>query len=138
MGVGAELSEKQAQSGLGEVKLKNKMLGKRRELGETNSNDATVVLALEDDEEESKSRVIQKKPRLDPFASGKKKSKGLNVPTIVPLNKLAGSPPAFETKPEKERVVAAPNMYEDTLGPSSSANTLDTASTSRQVLTISP
>ena len=130
MGVGAELPEKQTQSGLGEVKLKSKMLGKKRGREESNSNDATVVLAPEDDEEESKSRVIQKKPRRDPFASSKKKGKGLNAPATVPLNKLAGSPPAFEIKPEKERVVAAPSMDEDAPGPSSSKNALITASTS--------
>ena len=131
MGVGAELPEKQAQSGLGEMKLKNKMLGKRREREESNSKSATVVAAPEDDEEESRSRVIQKKPRVDPFAPSKKKGKGLNVPAAVPPNKLAGSPPAFETKPERERVVAAPSMDEDTPRPSSSRNTLNATSTSQ-------
>jgi hypothetical protein len=112
------------------MKLKNKMLGKKREREESNSNRATAVPAPEDDEEESRSRVIQKKSRLDPFASRKKKGKGLNAPVTVPLNKLAGSPPVFEAKPEKERVVAAPSMDEDTPRPSSSTNTLKMASTS--------
>ena len=130
MGVGAEFPERQAQSGLGEMKLKNKMLGKKRGRGESNSNDATVLPAPEDDEEESRSRVIQKKPRLDPFASGKRKGKGLNAPATYPLNKLVGSPPAFETKFERERVAAAPSMDVDTPGPSSSRNTLNTTSIS--------
>lgn len=131
MGVGAELPEKQAQSGPGEAKLKNKMLGKKREREETSSNNATTVRTPEDDDEESKSRVIHKKPKLDPFASSKKKGKGLNAPATVPPHKLAGSPPAFETKPEKEKVVAAPTETEDTPVPSSSKNTLNTASTSK-------
>ena len=105
------------------------MLGKRREREESNSKDATVVPTPEDDEEESRSRVIQKKPRVDPFASSKKKGKGLNALAMVPPNKLAGSPPAFETKPEKERIVAAPSMDENTPGPSSSTNALNPAST---------
>jgi len=130
LGVGAELPEKLTQSGFGEVKLKNKMLGKKRERGESSYNNTTVLPAPGDDEEESKSRVIQKKPRLDPFASGKKKGKGLNAPATVPLNKLVGSPPAFETKPERERVVVAPSMDVDTPGPSSSRNALNTASIS--------
>ena len=130
MGVGAELPEKQAQSGLGEVKLKHKMLGKRREREESNSSNATVAPAPEDDEEESRSRVIQKKTRVDPFASSKKKGKGLNAPAAVSPNKL-GSPPAFETKPERERVVVAPSMDEDIPEPSSSRNTLNTISTSQ-------
>ena len=130
LGVGAELPEKQSQSGLGEVKLKSKMLGKKREREGMKFNDATVVLAPEDDEEESRSRIIQKKPKLDPFASSKKKGKGLMAPAAAPPHKLAGSPPAFETKPEKEKVVATLPMDEDTPEPSSSKNTLNTASTS--------
>lgn len=129
LGVGAELPETQIQSGLGELKLKNKMLGKKRERKETNSNVAALVPTPEDDEEESRSRVIQKKPRLDPFTSSKKKGKGLNTPATVSLHKLAGSPPAFEAKPEKEKVITLP-MDEDTPGPSSSKNTLNAASTS--------
>ena len=128
MGVGAELPEKQVQSGPSELKLKNKMLGKKREREKTDSNDATVVPTLEDDEEESKSRVIRKKPKLDPFASSKKKGKGPNAPAAIPLPKLVGSPPAFEAKPEKERVVAVPTKDEDAPGPSSSKNTLNTPS----------
>jgi len=102
------------------------MLGKKRGREEPNSNGATVVPTPEDDEEESRSRVIQKKPRLDPFASGKKKGKGLNTPATVPLHKLAGSPPVFEAKPEKEKVVTTPTMDEDTPGPSSSKNAAST------------
>ena len=67
MGVGAELPEKQVESGPGELKLKNKMLGKKRERKGPDSNDAATVLTPEDDDEKSRSRVIQKKPRLDPF-----------------------------------------------------------------------
>jgi len=111
------------------MKLKNKMLGKKRERDETNSGDATSVPALEDDEEESRSRVIQKKPRLDPFASSKKKGKGLNVPPAAPPHKLAGTPPAFETKPVKEKVVAAPAKDDSAPGPSSSKHVFNTTST---------
>ena len=67
-------------SGPSELKLKGKMLGKKREREETNIN---VVPIKEDGEEETKSRVVQKKPRLDPFASSKKKGKGLNAQTAV-------------------------------------------------------
>lgn len=119
------------------MRLKNKMLGKKRELEEINSNDAAVS-AHEDDEEESKSRVIQKKPRVDPFASTKKKGKGMNAPATVPFNKLAGSPPAFETRPEKERVVAAPNIDQNTAGPSSSANASQAILASEWVFALFP
>ena len=114
------------------MKLKNKMLGKKRELEEINLNDAAVP-AHEDDEEESKSRVIQKKPRVDPFASTKKKGKGMNAPAMVSFNKLAGSPPVFEARPEKERVVASPNIDQNTPGPSSSTNVSQTALASEWV-----
>ena len=117
------------------MKLKNKMLGKKRGREATNSND-TAAPAHEDDEEESKSRVIQKKPRVDPFASAKRKGKGVNMPAMVPFNKLAGSPPAFETRPEKEKVVAAPDIDESTPGPSSSANASQTASTYKWDITV--
>ena len=138
MGVGAELPEKQVKSGPSELKLKNKMLGKKREREELNQSDAANVPAPEDDEEESRSKVIQKKPRLDPFAPNKKKGKGLNVPTMAPPRKLAGTPPAFETKPEREKGTAVFAMDEDAPGPSSSKNVLNNASTSKQVLAISP
>jgi len=92
-------------------------------------NDAAVDPTPEDDEEESKSRVIQKKPRLDPFASGKKKGKGLSAQTTVPPHKPAGTPPDFETKPEE--VITASTKDEDAPGASSSKNTLDMASTSK-------
>ena len=128
LGVGAELPEKQVKSGPSELKLKNKMLGKKREREEPNLNDATITPTPEDDEEESKSRAIQKKPRLDPFASNKKKGKGPSAPTAVPPRKLAGTPPAFETKPEKEKAFA---KDENSPGPSSLKNTLDTVSTSK-------
>lgn len=129
MGVGAELPEKQVKSGPSELKLKNKMLGKKREREETNGNGAAVDPTPEDDEEESKSRVIQKKPRLDPFASGKKKGKGLSAPATVSPRKPAGTPPDFETKPGA--AIAASTNDEDTPGASSSKNTLDAASTSQ-------
>lgn len=137
LGVGAELPEKQTQSGLSDMKLKNKMLGKKRERETTNSNDATPS-AHEDGEEESKSRarVIHKKPRVDPFASTRKKGKGVNVPAMVSFNKLAGSPPAFETKSEKERVVATPHIDQNTPGPSSSTNASRTALTYEWVLAL--
>ena len=104
------------------------MLGKKREREETNSSNPALALAPEDDEEESKSKVVQKRPRLDPFASSKKKGKGLNGLAIVPPHKLAGSPPAFEPKPEKEKVVATPAEVGDSPVPSSSKNTLDMTS----------
>ena len=112
------------KSGPSELKLKNKMLGKKREREETN---ITVAPAPDDDEEESKSRVIQKKPRLDPFASSKKKGKGLVVPTAgLPL-KPAGSPLTSENKPEKEKEVAIPTEDEGIPGASSSKNKLHAA-----------
>ena len=128
MGVGAELPEKQVKSGPSELKLKNKMLGKKREREEASGNDAVVDPTPEDDEEESKSRVIQKKLRLDPFASGKKKGKGLSAQTAVPTCKPACTPPDFGAKPE---VIAASTKDEDAPGTSSSNNTLDMASTSK-------
>ena len=111
------------KSGPSELKLKNKMLGKKREREETN---ITVAPAPDDDEEESKSRVIQKKPRLDPFASSKKKGKGLVVPTTGPPLKPAGSPLTPENKPE-EKVAAIPTEDEGIPGPSSSKNKLHAA-----------
>jgi hypothetical protein len=130
LGVGAELPEKQVKSGPGESKLKHKMLGKKREREETNPNDATTIPTPEDDEEESRSSVIQKRPRLDPFAPSKK-GKGLNAPVAAPPRKLAGSPPAFEAKSEKEMVLAAHAEDEATPGSSSSKNMSNTASTSK-------
>jgi len=121
LGVGAELPEKQAGSGPGELKLKNKMLGKKRGREETDSRDTVANPTSEDDEEDSKSRVIQKKPRLDPFASSKKKGKGLNLPTTIPPPKLAGSPSALETNPVKDEVIP---------GIRSPVNTPNVASTS--------
>lgn len=128
MGVGAELPEKQVKSGPSELKLKNKMLGKKREREETNGKDSAVDPTPEDDEEESKSRVIQKKPRLDPFASGKKKGKGLSAPATVPPHKPAGTPPDFESKPE---VAVISTNDEGAPGASSSKNTLDMVSASK-------
>lgn len=128
MGVGAEPPEKQVKSGPGELKLKHKMLGKKREREETNPNDVTTAPTPEDDEEESRSRVIQKRPRLDPFSSSKKKGKGLNAPAVVPPRTLAGITPEFEAKPEKE--FAATTEDEATPGPSSK-NVLNTASASK-------
>jgi len=93
-----------------------------------NGNDAVVDPTPKDDEEESKSRVIQKKPRLDPFAPGKKKGKGLSAQATVPPDKPGGTPPDFETKPEE--VIAASTKNEDTPGASSSKNMLDVVSTS--------
>ena len=127
MGVGAELPEKQAKSGPGELKLKNKMLGKKRAREETDSNDTAAKPTSDDDEEDSKAKVIQKKPRLDPFAPSKKKGKGLNVPTIVPPHKLAGSSSAVEAKPEDEKAVATPVKGEDII--SLSKNIPNAAST---------
>ena len=129
MGVGAELPEKQVKSGPSELKLKNKMLGKKREREEASGNDAVVDPTPEDDEEESKSRVIQKKPRLDPFASGKKKGKGLSAPATVPPHKPAGTPPDFEAKPEEVAVISTND--EGAPGASSSKNTLDMSSASK-------
>ena len=129
LGVGAELPEKQVKSGPSELKLKNRMLGKKREREATSSNGA-VVPTDENDEEESKSRVIQKRPRLDPFAPSKKKGKRLSVLPPVPPRELAGTPPAIETKPEGEEV-AASAKDEDIPGPSSSKDTLNGASTSK-------
>ena len=88
------------KSGPGELKLKNKMLGNKRRREETNSSGSTDVPTPEDDEAESKSNAIRKKPKLDPFASNKRKGKGLNIPATVLPHKLAGSSPAFETKDE--------------------------------------
>jgi len=110
------------------------MLGKKREREETNGDDAAIDPTPEDDEEESKSRVIQKKPRLDPFASSKKKGKGPSAPATVPPRELAGTSPPFETKPG---VITVPKD-EDTPGPSSSKNTLDMAPTSEYVPATSP
>ena len=128
MGVGAELPEKQVKSGPSELKLKNKMLGKKREREEASLNGAVVRPSDEDNEGESKSRVIQKRPRLDPFAPSKKKGKRLSVPPTVPPRKLAGTPPAFETKPEKGKEVTTSTEDEDIPGPSSSKNTLNAVS----------
>ena len=105
------------KSGPGELKLKNKMLGNKRDWEETNLSGSAATLTLEDDEEESKSRVIQKKPRLDPFASGRKKGKGLGAPVMVPPHKLAGNPSAFGTNLGKK--MAIPTKDESTPGPSS-------------------
>jgi hypothetical protein len=131
LGVGADLPEKQAKSGPSELKLKNKMLGKKREREETNSNDVTTVPTPEDDEEESKSRAIQKKPRLDPFALNKKKGKGPSAPATFPPRNLPGIPPVSESEPEKGKVIAASTKDEDAPGPSSSKSMLNTASTSK-------
>jgi len=121
LGVGAELPEKQVKSGPGELKLKNKMLGNKREREETSFSGFTDAAAPEDNEEESKSRIIKKRPRLDPFAWGKKKGKGLKVPTTSP-HKLADILPGFATNPEKEEVTAT-TKSEGLLGPSSSKTT---------------
>jgi len=103
------------------------MLGKRREREETCFNDATTAQTFEDDEEESKSRVIQKRSRLDPFASNKKKGKGLSAPNMVP-HKPVGNPPTFELKPEKGKQVAIPPAGGDDPGPSLSKNISNTVS----------
>lgn len=107
------------KTGPGELKLKNKMLGNKREREETNICGPTDVKTPEDDEEDSRSRVIRKKPRSDPFASGKKKGKGLNIQTAVPPRTLAGSPLTLGTSPGKEKAVV-PTKDVDFPGPSSS------------------
>ena len=104
------------------------MLGKRREREETSFNDNTTVQTSEDDEEESKSRVIQKRSRLDPFISDKKKGKGLSAPTTVP-RKPVGNPPGFEIKPEREKLAVIPPAGGDDPGPSLSKNVSNMAST---------
>ena len=100
------------KSGPGELKLKNKMLGNKRDRGETNLRGSTDTPALDDDEEDSKSRVIQKKPRLDPFASSKKKGRRLNAPTAIYPHKPADNYSAFQINPEKGKV-ATPIRDED-------------------------
>lgn len=92
------------------------MLGKRREREETSFEDTVAAQNSEDDEGESKSRVIHKRSRPDPFLS-KKKGKGPSAPITVP-REPQGNPPAFEIKPEKEKLVAIPPAGGDDPGPS--------------------
>ena len=106
------------KSGPGELKLKNKMLGNKRKQEGANFSGSPDLATLEDDDEESKSRVIQKKPRLDLFAQGKKKGKGLNAPATVIPHKLVSGSPASETRSDKEK--AAIPKDEAPLGSTSS------------------
>ena len=78
LGVGASIPTSSTTS-RDAVRLKNRLTDRKRRIDDERHSDQANT-HHSDDEDESRSRVIQKKPKVDPFGDGKKKNTGLPTP----------------------------------------------------------